>query len=38
MLKGRTVDVSESGIAAILPIEAPSGENAELNFTLPNGL
>jgi PilZ domain len=37
MLKGRTVDISESGIAAILPIEAPLGENVELNFTLPSG-
>jgi hypothetical protein len=35
MLKGRTVDISESGIAAMLPIEAPLGENVELNFTLP---
>jgi hypothetical protein len=37
MLKGRTVDISESGIAAMLPIEAPLGENVELNFTLPSG-
>jgi hypothetical protein len=31
------VDISESGIAAMLPIEAPLGENVELNFTLPSG-
>jgi PilZ domain len=37
MLKGRTGDISESGIAAMLPIEAPLGENVELNFTLPSG-
>jgi len=37
MLKGRTVDISECGIAAILPIEAPLGENVEMNFTLPSG-
>jgi c-di-GMP-binding flagellar brake protein YcgR len=36
MLRGRTVDISESGIAAMLPIEAPLGENVELNFTLPS--
>ena len=36
-LKGRTVDISESGIAAMLPIEAPVGEVVELNFTLPCG-
>jgi hypothetical protein len=37
VLKGHTVDISESGIAAMLPIEAPLGENVELNFTLPSG-
>jgi hypothetical protein len=37
VLKGRSVDISESGIAAILPIEAPLGEVVELNFTLPFG-
>jgi hypothetical protein len=35
LLNGTTVDISESGIAAILPIEVPLGENVELNFTLP---
>jgi len=37
MLKGRTVDISESGIAAMLTIEAPLGEVVELTFTLPFG-
>ena len=36
-LKGHTVDISESGIAAILPIEAPLGEIVELSFALPCG-
>jgi c-di-GMP-binding flagellar brake protein YcgR len=37
LLKGHTLDISESGIAAMLPIETPLGENVELNFTLPGG-
>ena len=37
LLKGRTVDISESGIAAMLPIEPPLGEIVELNFTLVSG-
>ena len=37
VLKGRTVDISESGIAAMLMIEAPLGEMVELNFALPSG-
>jgi len=37
LLKGRTVDISESGIAAMLTIEAPLGEVVELSFTLPDG-
>jgi hypothetical protein len=37
MLKGHSVDISESGIAATLPIEVPLGEKVELNFTLPSG-
>jgi hypothetical protein len=36
VLHGTTVDISESGIAAILPIEVLLGENVELNFTLPS--
>ena len=37
-LKGRTVDISESGIAAILTMELPLNEVVHLEFTLPNGL
>jgi hypothetical protein len=36
-LKGRTVDISESGISAILKIGVPLGELVELEFTLPFG-
>ena len=36
-LKGDTVDISESGIAAILKLEVPLGEVVELDFTLPFG-
>jgi hypothetical protein len=36
-LKGHTVDISESGISAILKIEVPLGELVELEFTLPFG-
>jgi hypothetical protein len=31
------VDISESGIAAMLTIEVPLGEIVELSFTLPDG-
>ncbi len=37
LLKGHTVDISESGISAILRIEVPLGELVELEFTLPFG-
>ena len=37
MLKGRTVDISESGISAMVSIEVPVGELVELDFTLPPG-
>lgn len=37
LLKGRTVDLSESGISAILSLELPVGELVELDFTLPFG-
>ena len=37
-LKGHTVDISESGISAILALEVPLGEVVELEFTLPFGL
>jgi PilZ domain len=36
-LKGHTVDISESGIAAMLTLEAPLDEILELTFTLPSG-
>jgi hypothetical protein len=38
VLKGHTVDISESGVAALLPIEAPLGEIVELSFALSHGL
>ena len=37
LLKGHTVDISESGIAVMLRIEVPLGEVVELNLTLPLG-
>jgi hypothetical protein len=37
MLKGHTVDISDSGISALLTIEVPIGEIVELDFTLPFG-
>jgi len=37
VLKGRTVDISESGISAMLKIEVPVDEFVELQFTLPFG-
>jgi hypothetical protein len=37
VLTGRTVDISESGISAMLKIEVPVGEMVELRFKLPNG-
>lgn len=37
LLKGRTVDISEGGIAAMLTIEVSTGEIVELSFTLPDG-
>src|SRR5580658_4739411 len=36
-LKGYTVDISESGIAAILTLQVPLGEILELDFMLPSG-
>jgi hypothetical protein len=36
-LNGHTVDISESGISAILLIEVPLHEVVELEFTLPLG-
>jgi hypothetical protein len=37
VLKGYTVDISESGISAILRMEVPLAEVVELNFALPIG-
>jgi hypothetical protein len=37
MLKGRSVDISESGIAALLTIETALGEVVGLSFMLPYG-
>src|SRR5580658_2512260 len=37
VLKGHSVDISESGIAAMMRIEVPLGEVVELDFTLPFG-
>jgi hypothetical protein len=37
MLSGHTVDISESGISAMLKLEVPIGEVVELEFTLPFG-
>jgi PilZ domain len=37
VVRGRTVDISESGISAILRVEVPLGEVVRLEFTLPLG-
>ena len=37
VLMGRTVDISESGISALLKLEVPVGEFVELQFTVPFG-
>jgi hypothetical protein len=37
ILQGYTVDISESGISALLRIEVPVGELVELDFILPLG-
>jgi hypothetical protein len=37
MLSGYTVDLSESGISAMLRLELPLGEVVELRFALPSG-
>ncbi len=37
LLKGSILDISESGIAAMLRLEVPLGELVELNFTLSSG-
>ena len=37
ILQGHTVDISESGISAMLKLEVPLGEFVELQFSLPFG-
>ncbi len=37
MVRGRTVDISESGISALLRVEVPVGEVVRLEFKLPLG-
>lgn len=37
LLNGQTVDLSESGISAMLTIEVPVGELVQLEFALPFG-
>jgi hypothetical protein len=37
VVRGHTVDISESGIAAMLTAEVPIGEVVRLEFTLPAG-
>ena len=37
LLTGSTVDISESGISAMLKLELPVGELVELEFELPSG-
>jgi len=37
LIRGHTVDLSESGISAMFKIEVPMGEMVRLEFTLPPG-
>ncbi|HSZ60190.1 MAG TPA: PilZ domain-containing protein [Terriglobales bacterium] len=37
VLAGRTVDISESGLSAMLTMDVPVGEIVELNLGLPSG-
>lgn len=37
VLKGATVDISESGVSALLKLEVPLGEFVELQFMVPYG-
>jgi hypothetical protein len=37
VVSGHTVDISESGISAILKVEVPIGEVVRLEFALPTG-
>jgi len=36
-VRGRTVDISESGISGLFPVEVPIGEVVRLEFSLPLG-
>jgi hypothetical protein len=37
VVRGHTVDISESGISAMLRVEVPLGEVVRLEFSLPTG-
>jgi len=37
VIRGHTVDISESGISAMLRVEVPIGEVVRLEFSLPSG-
>lgn len=37
LIRGHTVDISESGISAMFKIEVPVGETVQMEFTLPLG-
>jgi hypothetical protein len=37
VVRGHTIDISESGISALLRVEVPVGELVRLEFTLPVG-
>lgn len=37
VVRGHTVDISESGLSAILRVEVPIGEVVRLEFALPTG-
>ena len=37
VVRGQTVDISESGISAMLRVEVPMGEVVRLEFELPDG-
>jgi c-di-GMP-binding flagellar brake protein YcgR len=38
VIKGRTVDISETGVAAMVKVEVPLNELVQLDFVLPEGL
>jgi len=37
VVRGHTVDISESGVSAMLRVEVPMGEVVRLEFSLPTG-